>query len=397
MSDKPLRRDEASKFFWQYATSIQHSQADDSKNECNLFTDLTEWHSDLVDSVIISCKLWLFKWSYNKFMPTELLTNGQAITVIIRMIDGKKDESQWHFAQNYFEKAQELWIMKWLSLNSSNRFDDFTTRWEVAILLYNVSKLRDKTVIDFVVPIVTVVPIVEISSIDTWSIALVSSSPTSWELLIELWLLLWWKCITIYDYKWSYTDKDLKEWYIRTELIKTVERNEAARKGINCLKNIDWSKPLNDWISDIIYTEKLKKSESNRCDTFSWSLWLTTKLAELKTEYANRLLYVISDKPYLIDSSLPEFELYDYLTPMRSESWSWCIGSGTVKDLWSASFIYKWLTDIKTKDKTSIRVYDKCFQEFLVWYTPEFDTSYSFRADPRSFGSCIDGKQYKIE
>lgn len=238
---------------------------------------------------------------------------------------------------------------------------------------------------------------VEISSIDTWSIALVSSSPTSWELLTELWLLLWWKCITIYDYRWSYTDKNLKEWYIRTELIKTVERNEAARKGINCLKNIDWSKPLNDWISDIINKEKLKRSELNRCDAFSWSLWLTTKLTELKTEYDKRLSYIKSDKLYLIDSSLPQFELYDYLTPMRSESWSWCISSGTVKDLWSASFIYKWLNDIKTIDKTNIWEYDKCFQEFLIWYIPAFDISYSFREDPRSFGTCVEGKQYKIE
>jgi hypothetical protein len=41
-------------------------------------------------------------------MPQNALTNAEAMTVAIRMIDGKKDETQQHFAQKYFEKAKEF-------------------------------------------------------------------------------------------------------------------------------------------------------------------------------------------------------------------------------------------------------------------------------------------------
>jgi hypothetical protein len=41
-------------------------------------------------------------------MPDQQLTNAQALTVFIRMIDGWKDETDGHFADNYLRKAQEL-------------------------------------------------------------------------------------------------------------------------------------------------------------------------------------------------------------------------------------------------------------------------------------------------
>lgn len=141
MANKSLRRDEATKFFVQYAKEIQNSISDETKMECDKFTDLAKWWTDLADTMKGSCKLGLFQWTNWKFMPTQALTNAQAITVLIRMIDGKKDETQWHFAQKYFERAKELGIMNWLNLNSTANFDKLATRGEIAILLFNASNL----------------------------------------------------------------------------------------------------------------------------------------------------------------------------------------------------------------------------------------------------------------
>ncbi len=135
-----LRRDEASKFFVQYAKEVLHLPLDVSNTSCD-FKDLNLWHQDLQSIVKESCQLWLFQWYEGNFMPTEVLTNAQAITVLIRMIDWKKDEKNWHYADNYYEKAKNFWIMNWLQLNSKTHFDKATTRGEVGRLLFNSSKL----------------------------------------------------------------------------------------------------------------------------------------------------------------------------------------------------------------------------------------------------------------
>ncbi|MFA6255883.1 MAG: hypothetical protein WC606_01745 [Candidatus Absconditabacterales bacterium] len=140
MATKTLRRDEASKFFVQYATEILGLTPDTSKASCN-FNDLGKARPDLKDLVKEACQLGLFQGANGKFMPTQSLTNAQAITVLIRMIDGKKDETQGHFAQKYFEKAQELGLMNGLTLNSTANFDKLATRGEVGILLFNASNL----------------------------------------------------------------------------------------------------------------------------------------------------------------------------------------------------------------------------------------------------------------
>jgi len=97
MSTQSLRRDEATKFFVQYAKESLGLSPDTSKS-CN-FTDLDKARPDLKDLIKESCQLGLFQWYNWKFMPTQSLTNAQAITVLIRMIDGNKDETQWHWAQ----------------------------------------------------------------------------------------------------------------------------------------------------------------------------------------------------------------------------------------------------------------------------------------------------------
>ena len=144
MSEKSLRRDEAAKFFVQYAKQQLHKSPDTSKKECDGFSDLNKWYIDLQDNVKDACRLWLFKGSQGKFMPEQTLTNGQAITVLMRMIDGMQDETKWHFATQYFQKAVSLDITEWVSL-SENTFDAQATRWDVGILLYNASHMENIT------------------------------------------------------------------------------------------------------------------------------------------------------------------------------------------------------------------------------------------------------------
>ena len=134
-----LRRDEATKFFVKYAKDILWIRPDTTKIWCK-FTDLDKAWPDLKELIVESCQLWLFQWYQWKFMPDQQLTNAQALAVFIRMIDGWKDESDGHFADNYLRKAQELWIVWWLSLNIRSLFDEPTTRWDVALMIYRASQ-----------------------------------------------------------------------------------------------------------------------------------------------------------------------------------------------------------------------------------------------------------------
>ena len=150
MSDKSLRRDEAAKFFVQYAKETLWNVADTSKSNCD-FMDLNEARPDLKGLIKESCQLWLFQWSHGNFMPTQPLTNAQAITVLIRMIDWKKDETEGHFAQKYFEKAEDINIMEWLYLSDSDHFDQLATRWEVWILIFNSAHMNDSNHTDTII------------------------------------------------------------------------------------------------------------------------------------------------------------------------------------------------------------------------------------------------------
>jgi len=133
-----LRRDEAAKFFVKYAKDILWKTVN-SNDWCDFF-DLDKARPDLHNIVVESCQLWLFQWYQWNFMPDQQLTNAQALTVFIRMIDGWKDETDGHFADNYLRKAQELWIVWWLSLNIRSLFDEPTTRWDVALMIYRASQ-----------------------------------------------------------------------------------------------------------------------------------------------------------------------------------------------------------------------------------------------------------------
>jgi len=133
-SDAPLRRDEAAKFFWLFASQIMKKTEDQTKN-C-LFTDLAEGHTDLQTNMTASCKMGIFKGNDGFFNPTKSLTNGEALTVLIRIIHGNLDETNAdHRAKNYRVKAQRYGLTQWSVLDSMKYLDKPATRWDIARLL----------------------------------------------------------------------------------------------------------------------------------------------------------------------------------------------------------------------------------------------------------------------
>lgn len=134
-----LRRDEAAKFYVQYAKQVMWRTPDYSKQWCN-FKDLDKARPDLKDVIVESCQLWLFQWNNWKFMPTQQLTNAQAITVFMRLREWYKDEKGSHFANNYYESAHSQWLLYDTPLDNRENFDKYTTRWDVAKMLFRWQK-----------------------------------------------------------------------------------------------------------------------------------------------------------------------------------------------------------------------------------------------------------------
>jgi len=133
-ANKWLRRDEAAKFFVEFAKLLGKTDYIKTDNQCK-FTDINDSRSDLKNIVIESCKLWLFQWSKWKFYPKGQLTNAQAITVLVRLLAGKQNEV-WlsHRANNYYTKANELGILQSVSMNNK---ENITTRGNVGIIIWN--------------------------------------------------------------------------------------------------------------------------------------------------------------------------------------------------------------------------------------------------------------------
>jgi len=139
MASRWLRRDEAAKFYVQYAKQVMWKIPDYSKQWCN-FKDLGEAWSDLIDIIVESCQLWLFQWNNWNFMPAQQLTNAQAITVFMRLREWYKDETGSHFANNYYESAHAQWFLFDTLLDYRENFDKYTTRWDVAKMLFRWQK-----------------------------------------------------------------------------------------------------------------------------------------------------------------------------------------------------------------------------------------------------------------
>jgi len=139
MSNNYLTREQASKFFVQFATTV----LDKDKwliESYNIYSDIDNADSSLKDFIVYASMMWLFKWSNGKFMPFNKLSQAQALAVTIRMLDWYLDEPQDSRYVYYFYRAQMYGILGKTGIKFTTADKTNITRWDMALILYNTYK-----------------------------------------------------------------------------------------------------------------------------------------------------------------------------------------------------------------------------------------------------------------
>ena len=134
-----LRRDEAAKFFMQF-TSTQRilrtpARPSGTNTNCN-FYDIDKSRADLKTYVESACMYGFIKGSNGYVTPNQTLTNAQAVTITVRILDDGTLQSESgvsHRADNYYKRAMELK----LDISGLRDKDAAATRGNVITLLYN--------------------------------------------------------------------------------------------------------------------------------------------------------------------------------------------------------------------------------------------------------------------
>ena len=138
-----LTREQAAKFFWNFAVYLEKDTIV-SVDACQ-FNDVANADYTLLPHIISSCQLWLFKGSQGNFMPFDQLTRAEALTVVMRTLDGKMDETVVPRWSNYHKSARQLGLT---TENDVYSLDAPISRYEIALILYrasgeNVPKLQE--------------------------------------------------------------------------------------------------------------------------------------------------------------------------------------------------------------------------------------------------------------
>lgn len=137
--DQNIRRDEAAKFFVNFAKLVGKNIYVKTDSECK-FSDIDQSWSDLKNVVVEACKLWIFQWSKGKFNPSGFLTQEQAVAVLIRIIDGYSPEIWGKWSDLYYSRLQKLDLEKWF--NPSSYRNQFINRWYVINIIYNARGMK---------------------------------------------------------------------------------------------------------------------------------------------------------------------------------------------------------------------------------------------------------------
>lgn len=110
-------REQAAKFFSQYATKIK-KLIPNTDADCGFF-DLDTADSTLKQDIVTSCQLGIFKWSKGFFYPKKHISHEEAATVLVRIIFGMQDESM----QPWYTKNVDIAKTNWLIINDGISFD----------------------------------------------------------------------------------------------------------------------------------------------------------------------------------------------------------------------------------------------------------------------------------
>ncbi len=127
-----LMREQAAKFFVGFQQQ-REGAIDETTMGCD-FADITSADSTLQASITLSCQMHLFMGTAGKFQPMQPLTKAQALTVLVRALDGTTMDETWSPRwAGYFNRARALGLTKELDVWALDRP---VTRYEIALLLY---------------------------------------------------------------------------------------------------------------------------------------------------------------------------------------------------------------------------------------------------------------------
>ena len=82
-----LRRDEAAKFYVEFAKSLGKTEYTVDASSCTNFTDMQKAAPDLRAYIVEACRMGIFKGGKGRFYPSDKLSNEQAVTVLMRIVD----------------------------------------------------------------------------------------------------------------------------------------------------------------------------------------------------------------------------------------------------------------------------------------------------------------------
>lgn len=122
---------------------LQFTKATNRKNstgefDCG-FTDLNTTDPTLTNYITDACKQGMIKWWDNAFHPQNNVSYAQAITMLMRIMDGLKTEPDQRWTL-YEQHA----ITKWYLTQALGQPLDFITRWQLIILMNTIYTIENQ-------------------------------------------------------------------------------------------------------------------------------------------------------------------------------------------------------------------------------------------------------------
>ena len=131
-----VTREQASKFFVLFAKNILGKTG--AKIKEAVFSDVSGADKTLQSYIKEAAKMGLLKWSKGKFGPFNKLTQAQAVTILIRALDGAQTETGAKWYSEYYTIASNYGLLEGLNFDSSKLDTTSIKRWELTLLLYRV-------------------------------------------------------------------------------------------------------------------------------------------------------------------------------------------------------------------------------------------------------------------
>ncbi|MEF2175905.1 MAG: MG2 domain-containing protein [Candidatus Absconditabacteria bacterium] len=131
--DVTLNREQAAKFFVEFAKVSKGMKVPSTSSEHCKFSDINEADSTLRANISQACEMGIFKGTGGKFLPKQALTKAQALAVLVRITKGSQDENALPWRKNYFQISKEMGYTRETNVISLDRK---VSRYEVGLLLF---------------------------------------------------------------------------------------------------------------------------------------------------------------------------------------------------------------------------------------------------------------------